>query len=110
VSRWPIVDRNQLRLPDLGRDADRWLLAGAIDHPSGGFRAAVTHLSWRLDDGDLRRAQVDAIVTHLDAQPPQPGPTVLAGDLNAPPDADEIRLLTGRHSQGPRSSASLPDY
>jgi endonuclease/exonuclease/phosphatase family metal-dependent hydrolase len=103
MSRWPTSESFDVVLPSLGRDdTERRLLGATVRHPDGEFRVAVTHLSWRLDDGWLRRAQVEAIVAHLGELPPLRGPTILAGDLNAPPDADEIRLLTGRLSTGPR--------
>lgn len=105
LSRWPISDRFSIRLPSLGRDdGDRWALGGTIVHPAGAFRSVVTHLAWRLDDGWLRRAQLEAIVPHLRQQPRLDSPTVLVGDLNAPPDADEIRLLTGKSAVGDRQT------
>lgn len=105
LSRWPISDRFSIRLPSLGRDDfDRWALGGTIVHPAGAFRAVVTHLAWRLDDGWLRRAQLEAILVYLCEQPRLDSPAVLVGDLNAPPDADEIRHLTGRSAVGDRQT------
>lgn len=103
ISRWPISCRFDLALPTLGRDDhDRWALGAEVEHPGGPFRMIVTHLAWRLDDGWLRRAQVDAIVAHLQDLPRLQGPIVVVGDLNAPPDADETRLLTGKLAVGER--------
>ncbi len=105
LSRWPICDRFSIQLPSLGRDdRGRWALGGTIRHPAGAFRAIVTHLAWRLDDGWLRRAQLDAIVAYVSRQQRLESPTVLVGDLNAPPHADEIRRLTGKSAVGDRQT------
>ena len=59
-----------------------------------------THLAFRFDESAVRLAQVGALCA-LARELRGPGsrerpPVVLAGDLNATPDSDELRALTGR--------------
>lgn len=55
-------------------------------------RVLTAHLDFRADPA-VRQAQVAEIVRVLDAQD---GPTILAGDLNATPEAAELRPLFSR--------------
>lgn len=64
-------------------------LGATIPGPSGKVDVFVTHLDFRPDPA-VRRAQVDemlALVTSVT------GPVILMGDLNAQPDAPELRPL-----------------
>jgi len=111
LSRWPMAKLEQISLtgPD-GKLSHRSALAVRIDAPSGPLITVVTHLAWQYDQGELRERQL-AEVANLVARhrlepveppdptagsrPPEPPPVLLAGDMNAVPDADEIRRLTG---------------
>jgi endonuclease/exonuclease/phosphatase family metal-dependent hydrolase len=55
-----------------------------------------THLNWRFDESHVRQEQVRAICRFVADSPARTFPPVLCGDLNAAPDSDELRLLTGR--------------
>ena len=79
-------------------------LAAVIELPGEGellFIAATT--SWRLDAEAARERQAVAI-SDLDARHRQVLPTIIAGDLNASPDASSIRYLTGLQSMSGRSA------
>jgi len=96
LSRYPLRDGRTFDLPT--RDARSVVFARA-DTPDGPLPFFVTHLSWKFDEGCLREEQVLAIagyvretVTHDDL------PAVLVGDLNAAPEATEIRFLRGLHA------------
>ena len=106
ASRWPyrVVEALDLRgggVPDVP-----WCtLAAAVDVPGEGellFVAATT--SWRLSAEAARERQAAALAD-LDARHRRTLPTILAGDLNAPPEAASIRFLTGLQSLGGRSVA-----
>lgn len=100
LSRWPLVDSVDTRLPGAdGRPAHRSLLSARVDTPWGRWPIACTHLDHRFDDSELRCRQVDAVVdvvADLRGDPDRDRPVILGGDFNAVPDSDEIRRLTGR--------------
>jgi endonuclease/exonuclease/phosphatase family metal-dependent hydrolase len=55
-----------------------------------------THLAWRFDHGALRQRQVRALdALARDWARDADFPPIVVGDLNADPDADEIRYLCG---------------
>jgi endonuclease/exonuclease/phosphatase family metal-dependent hydrolase len=70
-----------------------------IESPLGLRYAASAHLEHRFDQSALRQRQVAALAEAVAARRPNPEtsfPVVVGGDLNAVPDSDEIRALTGR--------------
>ncbi|WP_211261406.1 endonuclease/exonuclease/phosphatase family protein [Pseudonocardia acaciae] len=99
ASRWPhrvveVLDQRKAGAPDVP-----WCtLAAAVEVPSlGEMLFIATTASWRLDAEAARERQALALVD-LDARHRRELPTVIAGDLNASPDASSIRYLTGRQS------------
>lgn len=103
LSRWPIEGSDVRDLPPspLPGDVDRVLLH-ARTH---GLDVFCTHLSWRPDDAATREAQVLAVVAEIEAlADPQAPPPILAGDMNADPESNEIRFLSGQASLGGRSA------
>lgn len=112
LSRWPIAAAKTLWLPR--RDGGlpyRTLLAAHIDAPGGSIPVHCTHLDWQYDASSARVAQVRAIMRAVAdgrGAPMLGYPAVLAGDFNAVPDSDEVRLLTGR-SGGPTRGLVFQD-
>jgi endonuclease/exonuclease/phosphatase family metal-dependent hydrolase len=101
LSRWPIASHDQVLLPDgEGRPGPRTALVATIDVPHlGPVTVVVTHLHHRLDGSATRQRQARALAELVAARRGDPEtafPLILAGDLNATPDSDEVRLLTGR--------------
>jgi endonuclease/exonuclease/phosphatase family metal-dependent hydrolase len=97
LSRWPIVRVEEQPLPALDEpDEMRLVLRADIDGPRGPLQVFTTHLNWRFDHSHVRQAQVRRIAEFITQSPGRTYPPILCGDLNAPPDADEIRMLTGR--------------
>ncbi len=96
LSRFPIVERDVLILPQGGHDEGRCALFTRLQTPWGPLPFVATHLHWKLHHGHIRYAQVQALVDHL-AGFVRAGdlPPVIAGDFNAEPDSDEIRFLRG---------------
>ena len=102
LSRWPIVRHAATELSMEGggaTDTDererRVIVFTEIDGPRGVFQVFCTHLSWRADWSGVRQAQVAETCGVVRSYSPRRFPAILCGDLNAPPSADEIRMLTG---------------
>lgn len=97
VSRWPIVGAEERDLPDGGEpDERRLVLRADIDGPRGPLQVFTTHLNWRFDHSHVRQEQIATIARFIAESPARSYPPVLCGDLNAVPDSDEVRMLTGR--------------
>jgi endonuclease/exonuclease/phosphatase family metal-dependent hydrolase len=104
ATRWPhrFVESLDLRLAD-APDVPWYTLAVSVPLPGEGeVLFIVTIASWRLEAESARERQVVAL-TDLDARHRTDLPTIIAGDLNATPDAASIRYLTGLQSLGGRS-------
>lgn len=97
VSRWPVTEHAVLDLsaPD-GSDELRTCLRADVATPHGPVQVFCTHLNWRFDESHVRQEQVRAICRFVADAPARSFPPVLCGDLNAAPDSDEVRMLTGR--------------
>lgn len=97
VSRWPIRAHEARPLPaPAGLDELRVVLRAEIDGPRGPIEVFVTHLNWRMDQSDVRQDQVRAICAFIaETAGQRTFPPVLAGDFNAEPESEEIRMLTG---------------
>jgi endonuclease/exonuclease/phosphatase family metal-dependent hydrolase len=104
LSRWPIRRADTLWLPRLdGGLPYRTLLTVELDAPDGATTVHCTHFDWQYDASAARVVQARSVARAVAARRGDPlagHPPVVAGDFNAVPDSDEIRLLTGR-SAGP---------
>lgn len=97
LSRWPIAGHEVLTLPAPGdKEEFRTCVRADIDGERGPIQLFSTHLNWRFDQSDIRQDQVRAIAEFVRDAPARSFPPVLCGDFNAPPDSDEVRMLTGR--------------
>ncbi len=101
LSRWPIIDRKDLRLPaEDVPDEGRTALYALLDAPGGNVPFFTTQLNSAPDQSAIRRGQVVALARFV-AEHATPGfPPVVTGDFNAEPDSDEARLLGG-HKTAP---------
>ena len=100
ASRWPILD-SEWRFLDVGtKPKHRTALRARVDTPHGPWQVFTTHLSHGFDQSAERSRQLDEIAAWVDETRRHSSdavlPPVLIGDLNAVPDSDEIRRLTGR--------------
>lgn len=98
LSRHPIVAEQVFPLPGSESGETRSLLYVACQTPHGSLPVFVTHLNWKFHQGSIRQRQVAFIAERVAQLSPIDGPDlppILMGDFNAPPDADEIRFLTG---------------
>lgn len=108
ASRWPILDREELRLPDRGDWETRAALLVTIDSPYGPLGFTCTHLHWQFNHGHVRERQVALLAERAWKRRPQNGfPPIIVGDFNAEPDSDEIRFMKGLHSHNGKSVAFL---
>ena len=99
ASRWPLVGREEQRLPDRGDAETRAALHVDVEAPFGRLAFTCTHLHWRFHHGDTRLRQVQALAARVIARRPKGGvPPLVVGDFNAEPEWDEIRYLTGGHA------------
>jgi endonuclease/exonuclease/phosphatase family metal-dependent hydrolase len=105
ASRWPILRTEVRELPGLETGERRSAVAALVDSPHGQIAFTTTHLNWRLDHGWVRERQVVALAAFVEAFAADATlPPVLTGDLNAEPDATEIRFLRGLASIDGRST------
>jgi endonuclease/exonuclease/phosphatase family metal-dependent hydrolase len=97
LCRWPLthVETRPLPVPP-GMDQPNIALRAVVDGPRGPLLAVVTHLTPYPTRSGYRQQQVRAVVEFMAERKRQPATCILCGDFNAAPDADEIRLLTGR--------------
>ncbi len=106
LSRFPFVEREAWPLPEPTGDHERNLVFAIANTPWGKLPVFATHLSWMLHWGAARLMQCQQIRGWMKERAPieratesgapsETLPPVLVGDFNAPPEADEIRFLTG---------------
>ena len=98
ASRWPITDSGWRYLDVGDLPPHRTMLWATIDAPFGPLQLVCTHLSHGFDQSALRQRQLGQVAQLLAdrrGEPKEAYPPVLVGDLNAVPDSDEVRRLTG---------------
>ena len=96
TSRWPIAVHSHHDLTT--RDGEvRGLLGHVdVDGPRGGIQVFGVMLDYPLGASASRLHQVQQMLDIVAASIDRRAVTILCGDFNAPPDSDEIRVLTGR--------------
>lgn len=99
LSRWPLEHLETIALAGLdGGPSHRSAMAARVATPSGPLTVVVTHLAWQYNESELRERQLGEVVELAErhrGEGEDAPPVVLAGDLNAVPESDEIRRLTG---------------
>ena len=100
LSRFPLSKLQSHLLPRHHHEEQRSVLSVRVEAPFGSLPFYMTHLAWRFNEGPSREKQLLAIAKLIQEQDPvDSGPApILAGDLNAQPEATEIRFLKGLHS------------
>jgi endonuclease/exonuclease/phosphatase family metal-dependent hydrolase len=97
LSRWSISSSEATALPAPPvAEEQRLVLRADVDGPRGPVQVFSTHLNWQFDHSAIRQDQVRTIAGAVAAARPRTYPAVVAGDFNAVPDSDEIRMMTGR--------------
>ena len=112
LSRQPLTDVASHPLPRAdGTPGHRRVLSASTECDAMRWPVVSTHFDHRFDDSAGRQRQSEAllrIVSELRGDPDVDAPVVVGGDLNAVPDSDEIRMLTGR-SAAPIRNLVLSD-
>jgi len=104
LSRWPIARAEVLPLPAPPELDTRSAAFAVLSMPCGEVPVFCTHLTFQAHRSDARCEQVRALADHVAALAPlDEFPPILLGDLNADPDADEMRFLRGLTPLGGRS-------
>lgn len=96
LSRWPIVDHDHCFLEERDGRRFRTVVAARITTPFGVLPAFSTHLNHRFDESATRISQLTQVSRFVEEHSADSLAPILAGDMNAVPDSDEIRKLTGR--------------
>jgi len=99
LSRWPVLEQETRPLADDRGRSHRHVVRALIGAPHANVSVFCTHLEWPYDRSALRVEQartVAAFVLEHIVEPERSFPAILCGDMNAVPDSDEIRGLTGR--------------
>ncbi|HEY1989490.1 MAG TPA: endonuclease/exonuclease/phosphatase family protein [Acidimicrobiales bacterium] len=96
VSRWPLTshERRPLRGED-GAGLGAALFA-RVEGDRGPIQLFLVMLHYPLDASAVRQAQVRQLAQFIQDSTRRRHPVVVCGDFNAPPDSEEIRMLTGR--------------
>jgi endonuclease/exonuclease/phosphatase family metal-dependent hydrolase len=97
LSKWPIVDRDVVRLPATGgQDDGRLVLHALLDAPGPRVPFFTTHLNHAIHESAVRCQQVAVLAEFVASRSGEGSfPPVVTGDYNAWPDSDEMRLLGG---------------
>ena len=100
LSRWPITRLADVALPGHdGQPGHRRIVAAVVESPWGRWPVASTHLDHRFDASATRQIQARRLLelaAEIRDDPLRDLPLVVGADLNAVPDSDEVRMLTGR--------------
>ena len=96
VSRWPLVDVAEHRLDSIDDGWGGVVLRAVVDGPRGELDAYCVALDWPPNASRRRQHAVAQLAELVDRrQRATRRPLLVGGDFNAPPDSDEIRMLTG---------------
>lgn len=101
LSRYPVVDRQVVRLPGTDADDVRMGVHARLGAPGHEVPFFTTHLSSEIDASRTRQAQAAELARFVGTWRGDGAfPAVVTGDMNAWPDSDEVRLLCG-YKTGP---------
>ena len=96
LSRWPVGRHEHRRVPGSDGGDGALFQYVEVDGPRGPLDVFVVMLDWRPDLSHVRQQQVRELAGFVREVGRRRRPTVVCGDFNAPPDSDELRVLTGR--------------
>ena len=101
LSQHPLADMRSLPLPSPEGLDTRTVAFARVECQHGPMPVFATHLTWQHHLGHVRCEQVKALAEHVaELAPIGEPPPVILGDLNADPDADEMRFLRGLATLG----------
>jgi endonuclease/exonuclease/phosphatase family metal-dependent hydrolase len=105
ASRFPIERSDVHELPGCDSGERRCVVAAHVATPSGRLAFLTTHFNWKMHHGYVRERQAIALAALVQRWAEDASlPPIVTGDLNAEPDAAEIRYLSGLQSLAGRST------
>lgn len=96
VSRWPMSEPERRSLHGESGSGFGEAVHVVVDGGRGPIQLFIVALDYPLNASALRQAQIKELARFVSEVTSGRYPTVVCGDFNAGPDADEIRMLTGR--------------
>ncbi|HVT22670.1 MAG TPA: endonuclease/exonuclease/phosphatase family protein [Mycobacteriales bacterium] len=96
ASRWPITAHSEQDLKTPAGEPRGLLGYAEVAGPRGKIQLYGVMLDYPLGASGARLHQIKQVLEVVAASIDHRATTVICGDFNAPPDSDEIRLLTGR--------------
>src|SRR5690349_14934604 len=95
LSRWPIVERADLRVDGFDGGDGAVFQHARVDGPRGLIDVFAVMLDWRPDLSHVRQQQVRELAAFVGDRGSGRRVGVICGDFNAAPDSDEMRMITG---------------
>jgi endonuclease/exonuclease/phosphatase family metal-dependent hydrolase len=107
LSRWPIKNPRNTKLPNHDQGEQRGVLQGEVQPPGSAEPLVLlaTHFDHRRNDAE--RVASAALINDLAGKLPD-SPALLAGDLNDVPESQTLRNLQARWTVATRTEASAP--
>jgi endonuclease/exonuclease/phosphatase family metal-dependent hydrolase len=96
VSRWPVTWHEHQALAGEDGSGVGSALSALVEGDRGPVQLFVVILDYPLHASAVRQAQVRQLAGFISERTRRRHLTVVCGDFNAGPDADELRMLTGR--------------
>jgi endonuclease/exonuclease/phosphatase family metal-dependent hydrolase len=91
LSRWPIREQAQLAF------GEARVQYAEVAGPRGPIQVyGLVMDAWWFDESQARQDAVRSLLTYVHQRQDPQVPLIIAGDFNADPDSDEIRMVTGR--------------
>lgn len=90
VKEWDMVP---LKSPSLMEQHGRFVLYMKTQTENGEMTFFNTHLSWRPEDGEVRKAQVGELLEVINEKA-ENLPALVTGDFNAPAGSEEIEMMS----------------
>jgi endonuclease/exonuclease/phosphatase family metal-dependent hydrolase len=94
LSRYPVLESACLTMATQSPSEEykRYALYAKLETESKAVSFLNTHLSWRLNEGEIRERQVEELLNFVKERV-SGGPAFVMGDFNAPPDTKEVRRM-----------------
>ncbi len=96
ASRWAVASHEHRPLRGEDGSGAGSVLFALVDGERGPIQLFVVMLDYPLGASAVRQAQVRELAAFIQERTRRRHPVVVCGDFNAGPDADEIRMLTGK--------------
>lgn len=100
LSRWPQARTGERPLGDQAGGDGGLAVYADVQGPRGPVHVFGVGLGYKLGHSGRRQEQVRDLAAHVRETAGRDAPAVVAGDFNADPGSDEIRMLTGRAAVG----------